>query len=407
MEKINFIKMHGLGNDFVVIDKRLNDINISDDLIKKLSDRKSGAGCDQLITINQSNNKNIDAKIEIFNPNGDRAEACGNGTRCVAKILFEEFSKNEINIESDVGILNAKKINNHNISVNLGKLTTNWKKIPLNKNIDTLNIPIDIEGLSNGVAVNIGNPHIVLFGKNIKNIKLEKIGPLIEKNKLFPNRTNVEIVEVINKKKIEMRVWERGVGITLACGSGACAAVYAGQLKNLLENNVSIGKSCIIGSQIMIKNSIIGNNVVIQDGTKIGLKGFGFIPMKEKNFRFPHIGKVILDDNVEIGAACTIDRGSIDDTKIGANTFLDNQVHMAHNVKLGKNCMIAGQVGFAGSSTLGNNVSIGGQAGISGHLKIGNNVKIGGGSGVVKDISDNEVVMGYPAVSLKEFLKKG
>ncbi len=240
MEKINFIKMHGLGNDFVVIDKRHNDINISDDLIKKLSDRKSGAGCDQLITINQSNNKNIDAKIEIFNPNGDRAEACGNGTRCVAKILFEEFSKNEINIESDVGILNAKKINNHNISVNLGKLTTNWKKIPLNKNIDTLNIPIDIEGLSNGVAVNIGNPHIVLFGKNIKNIKLEKIGPLIEKNKLFPNRTNVEIVEVINKKKIEMRVWERGVGITLACGSGACAAVYAGQLKNLLENNVEV-----------------------------------------------------------------------------------------------------------------------------------------------------------------------
>jgi UDP-3-O-[3-hydroxymyristoyl] glucosamine N-acyltransferase len=175
----------------------------------------------------------------------------------------------------------------------------------------------------------------------------------------------------------------------------------------IIEKNVSIGKSCIIGSQIMIKNSIIGNNVVIQDGTKIGLKGFGFIPMKEKNFRFPHIGKVILDDNVEIGAACTIDRGSIDDTKIGANTFLDNQVHMAHNVKLGKNCMIAGQVGFAGSSTLGNNVSIGGQAGISGHLKIGNNVKIGGGSGVVKDISDNEVVMGYPAVSLKEFLKKG
>ena len=107
------------------------------------------------------------------------------------------------------------------------------------KNIP-LNIPIDIEGLSNGVAVNIGNPHIVLFGKNIKNIKLEKIGPLIEKNKLFPNRTNVEIVEVINKKKIEMRVWERGVGITLACGSGACAAVYAGQLKNLLENNVEV-----------------------------------------------------------------------------------------------------------------------------------------------------------------------
>ncbi len=174
----------------------------------------------------------------------------------------------------------------------------------------------------------------------------------------------------------------------------------------ILEHDVLIGKDCTIGSQIMIKNSLIGNNVVIQDGAKIGLKGFGFIPLKDKNFRIPHIGKVILEDNVEIGASCTIDRGSIGDTVIGANTFLDNQVHMAHNVKIGRNCMIAGQVGFAGSSTLGNNVSIGGQAGVSGHLKIGNNVKIGGGSGVVKDIPDDTIVMGYPAVPLKEFLKK-
>ena len=174
----------------------------------------------------------------------------------------------------------------------------------------------------------------------------------------------------------------------------------------IIEQNVLIGKNCIIGSQIMIKNTIIGNNVVIQDGAKIGLKGFGFIPLKKKNFRIPHIGKVVIDDNVEIGASCTIDRGSIGDTMIGKNTFLDNQVHMAHNVKIGENCMIAGQVGFAGSSTLGNNVLIGGQAGVSGHLKIGNNVKIGGGSGVVKDIPDNTIIMGYPAVPLKEFLKK-
>ena len=173
----------------------------------------------------------------------------------------------------------------------------------------------------------------------------------------------------------------------------------------IIEKKVVIGKNCVIGSNVTIKNSILGNNVVIQNGCKIGLKGFGFIPQKENNTKFPHIGKVVIGDNVELASNCTIDRGSIDDTVIGKNTYLDNQVHVAHNVKIGQNCMIAGQVGFAGSTIIGNNVSIGGQAGISGHLRIGNNVRIGGGSGVVKDIPDNKTVMGYPAVPLKEFLK--
>ena len=173
----------------------------------------------------------------------------------------------------------------------------------------------------------------------------------------------------------------------------------------IVEHDVVIGNNCVIGSDVTLKHAIIGNNVVIQDGCKIGLKGFGFIPMKNNNFKFPHIGRVIINDKVEIAAGCTIDRGSVDDTEIGVNSYLDNQVHIAHNVKIGSNCMIAGQVGFAGSSTIGNNVSIGGQAGISGHLTIGNNVKIGGGSGVIKDIEDNQIVMGYPAVPFKKFIK--
>ena len=174
----------------------------------------------------------------------------------------------------------------------------------------------------------------------------------------------------------------------------------------IIESNVTIGENCNIGSFVTIKNSLISNDVYIQDGSKIGVKGFGFIPNKDKNIRTPHVGKVILEEGVEIGANSTIDRGSLSNTFIGKNTFLDNQVHVAHNVRIGKNCMIAGQVGFAGSSTIGDNVVIGGQAGISGHLNIGNNVKIGGGSGVINDISDNNQVMGYPAISLKEFVKQ-
>ena len=174
---------------------------------------------------------------------------------------------------------------------------------------------------------------------------------------------------------------------------------------SIIEHDVVIGNNCVIGSQVVLKNTILGNNVVIQDGCKIGLKGFGFIPLKDNNFKFPHIGRVLINDKVEIGSGSTIDRGSVDDTVVGKNTYLDNQVHIAHNVKIGSNCMIAGQVGFAGSSRIGNNVSIGGQAGISGHLNIGNNVKIGGGSGVIKDVADNQVVMGYPAISFKDFIK--
>ena len=175
---------------------------------------------------------------------------------------------------------------------------------------------------------------------------------------------------------------------------------------SIIESSVHIGENCIIGSFVIIRNSLISNNVYIQDGSKIGVKGFGFIPNKSKNTRTPHVGKVILNEGVEIGANSTIDRGSLSNTVIGKNTYLDNQVHVAHNVKIGKNCMIAGQVGFAGSTTVGDNVVIGGQAGISGHLAIGNNVKIGGGSGVINNIPDNCQIMGYPAIPLKDFVKQ-
>ena len=174
---------------------------------------------------------------------------------------------------------------------------------------------------------------------------------------------------------------------------------------SIIEKNVIIGDNCSIGSNNIIRNSLIKNNVKILDNCIIGKHGFGFFPFKNKNLRYPHIGIVLIEDDCEIGCGATIDRGSMSNTIIGKNTFLDNQIHIAHNVKIGENSIIAGQVGIAGSSIIGNNVKIGGQAGISGHLKIGNNVEIGGGSGVIRDIPDNTKVMGYPAKNIREFLR--
>jgi UDP-3-O-[3-hydroxymyristoyl] glucosamine N-acyltransferase len=173
----------------------------------------------------------------------------------------------------------------------------------------------------------------------------------------------------------------------------------------IIEKNVIIGNNCSIGSNTIIRNTLIKNNVRILDNCVIGKHGFGFFPKHNKNLRYPHMGVVIIEDDCEIGCGSTIDRGSMSNTTIGKNTYLDNQIHIAHNVKIGENSIIAGQVGIAGSSIIGNNVKIGGQAGISGHLKIGNNVEIAGGSGVIKDIPDNSKVMGYPAKNIREFLK--
>ena len=191
------------------------------------------------------------------------------------------------------------------------------------------------------------------------------------------------------------------IGENVSIGSN-CAIGH----NTIIEQNVSIGNNSFVGSNVILRNTLIKDDVNILDNCVIGKHGFGFFPNNNKNLRYPHIGIVLIEDGCEIGCGSTIDRGSMSNTVIGKNTFLDNQIHIAHNVKIGENSIIAGQVGIAGSTIIGKNVKIGGQAGISGHLKIGDNVDIAGGSGVIKDISDNSKVMGYPAKSLREFLKE-
>ncbi len=209
-------------------------------------------------------------------------------------------------------------------------------------------------------------------------------------------------VRGVNKKKFPTLKFGKNVLIGKNVKIGINCSIGH---NTIIESNVIIGNNCNIGCNVIIKNSIIGKNTNILDGAIVGKKGFGFFPGKIKNIRYPHIGAVMIGNNVEIGSNNTIDRGSLSNTIIGDGTFLDNQVHIAHNVKIGKNCIITGQVGLAGSSIIGNNVLIGGQAGISGHLTIGDNVQIGGGSGVIKNIPSNTKVMGYPAKNIRNFLK--
>src|SRR5210317_1633991 len=210
-------------------------------------------------------------------------------------------------------------------------------------------------------------------------------------------------VEEINNTKFNDKV-EFGRNVLLGKNVSIGSNCKIGH-NTIIEKNVIIGDNCTIGSNTIIRNTFIKNNVSILDNCVIGKKGFGFFPDNISNYRYPHIGIVIINDFAEIGCGSTIDRGSMSNTVIGKNTYLDNQVHIAHNVQIGDNSIIAGQVGIAGSTIIGQNVKIGGQAGISGHLTIGNNVEVGGGSGVIKDIPDNSKVMGYPAKNIRDFLK--
>ena len=173
-----------------------------------------------------------------------------------------------------------------------------------------------------------------------------------------------------------------------------------------IGHNCTIGNNVKIGKNVSISNSIIGDNVTIGDGTKVGQAGFGFTYDSDNTpIKIFHIGRVIIQNNVNINSNCTIDRGSFNDTVIGENTFIDNLVHIAHNVTIGINCIIAGQCGFAGSAKIGNFVQIGGQTGIGGHIKVADFVKIAAKSGVIRDIPKGETVMGYPAINLNKYLK--
>ena len=266
-------------------------------------------------------------------------------------------------------------------------------------------------------AANVTKASFCITTKNLEKELPKSCIPLIVDNvlvstslvtaKFYPDSINDDFdttVKEINNTNFRDRV-KFGKNVLLGKNVSIGTNCLIGH-NSIIEKNVIIGNNCSIGSNTIIRNTLIKDNVRILDNCVIGKHGFGFFPKDYKNLRYPHMGIVIIEDDCEIGCGSTIDRGSMSNTTLGKNTYLDNQIHIAHNVKIGANTIIAGQVGIAGSSIIGRNVKIGGQAGISGHLKIGNNVEIAGGSGVIKDIPDNSKVMGYPAKNIREFLRE-
>jgi diaminopimelate epimerase len=235
-------KMDGLGNDFVIIDQRIENIQLSKDQIVKICDRNF-IGCDQLIFIKK--NDKLDANLEFYNSDGSFTGACGNGTRCVAYLLSKEKNKSSIDVQTSSGILNSKILKDKLVETEIGMPKTKWNEIPLNKELNTKNLNFKILDKKNnefigGIAINVGNPHIIFFVKNIDDFDLKKIGPEIENNNLFPEKCNVTLANVINENLIRIKVWERGAGLTKACGTAACAAAYAGKINGLVKSKTDI-----------------------------------------------------------------------------------------------------------------------------------------------------------------------
>ena len=243
---IKFTKMQGLGNDYVYIDAINQDIEKESELALFVSDRHYGIGSDGLILICRS--KIADFKMKMFNPDGSEAEMCGNGIRCVGKFVYDNglTQKTLITIETLAGIkklkLNLENGEVKNVKVDMGEPILEAEKIPVCSDEKIIkNFKINVEDMEfNITAVSMGNPHAVVFIKNIEKFNVEKYGKQIENNISFPKRTNVEFVEIINKEKVKMRVWERGTGETLACGTGACATVVAGVLNNFIERKANV-----------------------------------------------------------------------------------------------------------------------------------------------------------------------
>jgi len=242
-----FLKMNGLGNDFVVVEARpesaFGPFSPSEAEARAIADRTSGIGCDQLIAIEPSDN--ADAFMRIWNADGGLVEQCGNAARCVGWLLMEASGRDAVRLETPAGVLSVDRAGPKSVTVDMGKPGLDWRDIPLEEPMDTRGIELQVGPIDNPVlhtpgAVSMGNPHVVFFVKDAETAPVREVGSMIEHHRLFPERTNVEFCEVKARDRLRVRVWERGVGVTKACGTGACASLVAAHRRSLCERKATV-----------------------------------------------------------------------------------------------------------------------------------------------------------------------
>lgn len=241
---LRFMKMHGLGNDFVVVDQRNDPYPLDADLVRRIADRHRGVGFDQLAEIWPD--EGSDARLVFWNADGSKAGACGNATRCIARHLMTETGAARLRLRTERGILVAEDAGNGLTRVNMGVPLLDWQDIPLAKAVDTLHLPIE----GDPVATGMGNPHCTFFVEAVEDIPIDRLGPAIETHPLYPERTNVEFVEVQGPDRLRLRIWERGTGVTLASGSCASAAAVAAMRRGLVGRRVTV---VVDGGELVIE----------------------------------------------------------------------------------------------------------------------------------------------------------
>jgi diaminopimelate epimerase len=271
--KMPFIKMHGLGNDFVVLDARGAAFDLTPARRRAIADRRRGVGCDQLIVLEPPTEREADVLMRIYNPDGGEAGACGNATRCVASVLMDERQTDQVTVQTISGLLESQKAGTADgqplISVDMGPAGLDWRDIPVSEACDTNHMPVGLGPLQDPVGTSMGNPHATFFVDDAAAIPLGELGPKLEHNSFFPERANIGVAELVGEDRLRLRVWERGAGLTLACGSGACAAVVAASRRGLVKRKAEV----IVDGGTLDVEWLRDGHVLMTGGIALAFKG--------------------------------------------------------------------------------------------------------------------------------------